>query len=205
MQEIKAGTTQVPNLLKLDFDYGTTHDNGNLLSQTILRTTNLGAQTWTQNYGYTDGLNRLNSTVESGAGSWSLGWGYDPWANGWVSSFATMTPSTFTPQLPTNFNVSNQLQMQGAAYDGAGNHGDRELRDAVRRREPDDVELDGARTQGMPTMEMANAFRNRTIPGPRRLFTMRRGDLRRSIRRRRRQRHARDASLRWISLAAPVW
>ncbi|WP_212577890.1 hypothetical protein, partial [Vibrio parahaemolyticus] len=54
------------NLLKLNYDYGTTANNGNVLSQTITVPT-VGANngfTAVQSYSY-DSLNRLKSAVEN--------------------------------------------------------------------------------------------------------------------------------------------
>ena len=75
---IQAGT-----LLALGYSYGTTQNNGNVLSQTITR----GSQTWTQAYSYTDGLNRLTGASESGSGSWSQTYGYDNFGNRWLSGY----------------------------------------------------------------------------------------------------------------------
>ena len=59
--------------MTLTYGYSGSNDNGNVLSQAIAR----GAQTWTQTYGYTDGLNRLTSANESGPGvAWGNGVGY---------------------------------------------------------------------------------------------------------------------------------
>ena len=63
--------------LNLGYFYPGANNNGNPLSQTIQRP---GAS-WTQNYAY-DGVNRLQSANESGAGSWALSYGYDGWGTG---------------------------------------------------------------------------------------------------------------------------
>jgi hypothetical protein len=65
--EIAFGTTQTAtNLLKLDYSYGTTANNGNVQSQTIAVPT-VGTNTGfiaTQNYNY-DSLNRLKDATEN--------------------------------------------------------------------------------------------------------------------------------------------
>ena len=86
---------QAANLLTLGYNYGSTNNNGNVLSQTITR----GSQVWTQNYGYSDGLNRLTSAQESGAGAWSQVYDYDPFANRWLDTSSSGVPlSPFTPR-----------------------------------------------------------------------------------------------------------
>jgi hypothetical protein len=65
LTEIGLGTTQGGvDRLKLNFDYGTTSNNGNLLTQT---TTVPGSPSLSivQSYGYNDGLNRLTSVQET--------------------------------------------------------------------------------------------------------------------------------------------
>lgn len=117
--QIQAGTPLQPgSLLALGYDYGTANNNGNVLSQTITR----GTQTWTQSYGYTDGLNRLTSAQESGAGIWSQIYDYDPWANRWLDPASSGLPvDPFTPQFPSNFDPYNRLILQGSSYDPNGN------------------------------------------------------------------------------------
>jgi hypothetical protein len=46
---------QAGSLLTLGLNYGTTQNNGNLLTQTIARP----GKNWTQTYSYSDGKNRL--------------------------------------------------------------------------------------------------------------------------------------------------
>ncbi len=113
---------QVGSLMTLGFNYGTTNNNGNLLSQTITR----GSQTWTQTYGY-DTLNRIacatetpNSTgvtcnptsVSSSGANWYRVFGADPWANEFVTSNSnsTLALNSFTPTAPTDFDSTNHLQ-----------------------------------------------------------------------------------------------
>jgi YD repeat-containing protein len=82
---------QASGLLTLGYDYGTTQNNGNLQSQTITR----GSQTWNQTYaGCYDGANRLTCASESGAGSWSQGYGYDNFGNRWLSGSSGLPSPT---------------------------------------------------------------------------------------------------------------
>jgi RHS repeat-associated protein len=111
---------QLGALMRLGFAYGTTQNNGNVQTQTITR----GAQTWTQTYGYTDGVNRLTSASETGAGSWSQTYGYDGRGNRWVSA-SQLLPS-LTNEVPTGsswYLASNQISSPSGAwtYDAAGN------------------------------------------------------------------------------------
>ena len=87
--QIALGVTQnATNLLKLNFDYGTMQNNGNVLSQTIFvpsetrnNQTN-AAFSATQNYNY-DALNRLKDAAETIAGSqtWKQTFTYDRYGN----------------------------------------------------------------------------------------------------------------------------
>jgi RHS repeat-associated protein len=95
-------------------DYGSTDNNGNVLSQQI---TGLGLDR-TQTYQY-DGLNRLIGSGESAV--WSRSFAYDERGNGWVSSWSGMSPSSFTPVGSSWFNAQNRLVGGGANYDNAGN------------------------------------------------------------------------------------
>jgi len=64
-------------------DYGSSQNNGNLLSQTVDATGAGGARvTGTQIY---DALNRLSSRSEAGVGAVSQSYGYDSVGNRWVS------------------------------------------------------------------------------------------------------------------------
>ena len=52
-------------LLTVGYSYGTTGNNGNVQTQTITRLNDAGGQqTWTQSYGYSDGVNRLTCANE---------------------------------------------------------------------------------------------------------------------------------------------
>ena len=107
-------------------DYGSTGNNGNLLTQTIAGS-GLG-QAVIQSYGY-EGLNRLASARENlgtatGTEVWSRGFGYDAYANGWVSSASTSLPTgSFAPTSSTWFNSTNRLVNSAlpVGYDLSGN------------------------------------------------------------------------------------
>ncbi|MFV0388400.1 MAG: hypothetical protein ACK5NT_06570, partial [Pyrinomonadaceae bacterium] len=69
--QIALGTTHNgKNLLKLNFGYGTTYNNGNVLSQTITTPAGGGAPAFTavQTYTY-DSLNRIQDATETVGGS----------------------------------------------------------------------------------------------------------------------------------------
>jgi RHS repeat-associated protein len=66
------------SVLKLDYDYGTTSDNGNVLTQTI----SIGLTVMSQSYFY-DALNRLSSATETfnSALQWQQNFDYDRFGN----------------------------------------------------------------------------------------------------------------------------
>lgn len=126
-----AGNT---NLLKLDYGYGTTQNNGNVVSQTISVPT-VGASTGfvaTQTYTY-DPLNRLKDAVEnvvphggSSSQSWKQTFTYDRYGNrrfDFTSSNTTVPASSCTEAIcnPTISTSTNRLTSSGYTYDGAGN------------------------------------------------------------------------------------
>jgi len=77
-----------------------------------------GAASLTETYQYNDPANRLSAASESGSGC-SQTYGYDAFGNRTVGG---CTPSTFTPAAESGYNASsNQLTIQGATYDAAGN------------------------------------------------------------------------------------
>ena len=132
--QIGLGTTQAsgdtlaatgPNasgLLLLDYSYGTTSNNGNVLSQQIRVGTSLHQ---TQAYTY-DALNRLKTARESGGSgtTWSQTYTYDLYGNRAVTgadSYLPMTDQTLTPRALTSFNTSSNRLNGLVAYDGAGN------------------------------------------------------------------------------------
>lgn len=107
--------TSNSNRLLLEFGYGSTNNNGNVLSQNI----RIGATTLSQTYTYEDPLNRLTTATESG--SCSQTYGYDRFGNRWLSAGANCgnTPA-LTPQAQTAFDAAtNRLALSG--YDFVGN------------------------------------------------------------------------------------
>jgi len=102
------------DVLNLSFNYGTTNNNGNLLSQTIMRP----GSSWTEGYSYNDGMNRLTSAVEGSA--WSQTYLYDGYGNRAVSSTSTIPNPYATATAITQF-ASNRWLGTGAAYDNNGN------------------------------------------------------------------------------------
>jgi hypothetical protein len=83
--QVSLGTTQgSAGLLKLDYSYGTTQNNGNIQSQTITAP-NSGSNsgfTATQSYTY-DSLNRIHDAAEtiSNAQTWKQSFTYDRYGN----------------------------------------------------------------------------------------------------------------------------
>lgn len=111
--QIGLGISDVDSsLLRLDYDFGTTTNNGNVLSQSII----IGATTFSQTYTY-DHVNRLKTATE--AGVWSQTYSYDQFGNRAVT--AGYVPDTLlTPQTLSAFNATtNRLIASG--YDSSGN------------------------------------------------------------------------------------
>ncbi len=111
-------------LLKLDYSYGTTDNNGNVLSQTITVPT-VGANTGfvaTQNYTY-DSLNRLTQATETiiGNQSWKQTFGYDRFGN--RNSLAEYEGNTLVnDQTPAIDAANNRFTTAcGFTYDLSGN------------------------------------------------------------------------------------
>ena len=117
--------SQAGSLLTLSYFYcasqasSCTSNNGNVQTQTIKR----GSQTWTQNYSYTDGMNRLNQAVETGPGTgWTEAYTFDNVGNRWVTN-----PVESTNEIPQAkswyWNASSLTNNRVIAwsYDNAGN------------------------------------------------------------------------------------
>ncbi len=111
-------------LLNLSYDYGTTNNNGNVLSQTITVPTfgiNAGF-TAVQNYAY-DSLNRLTQATEtiSGNQSWKQTFGYDRFGNRTaLQEFeGTTQTNNQTPQIDATNNRFTTAS--GFVYDLSGN------------------------------------------------------------------------------------
>ena len=98
-------------------DYGTTQNNGNLLTQTV-NATGVGGVSVTANInpaGY-DAMNRLLTSGEGG--SFGQSYGYDSVGNRWVASGLNLSP--FTPLTANWFDgATNRLTSVG--YDSPGN------------------------------------------------------------------------------------
>ena len=101
---------------------GATTNNGNVMGATVYKTdwTNTVYVNSTQTFGY-DLVNRLTASGETGSMSWTRNYGYDAWANGWVTTNSGLTLNSFTPVGSSNFDANNRLLIQGSTYNAAGN------------------------------------------------------------------------------------
>ncbi len=105
--QIKLGTSGSPtSVISLGYTYGTTNNNGNVLTHTY----GGGGLSYTQNFGY-DALNRLTTSNENGT-NWSQTNGYDRYGNRWID-LGSGNQSLY-------FNTSNN-RITGWSYDAAGN------------------------------------------------------------------------------------
>jgi RHS repeat-associated protein len=115
------------NLLKLNFDYGSVDNNGNVKSQAITTPTvgNVAGFTATQNYTY-DSLNRLKSAVEAipNETGWKQTFIYDRYGN---RTFDTTNNNTTTLANGCPINICNPTanpqdnKLVGTNYDNVGN------------------------------------------------------------------------------------
>ncbi len=122
-----ASGTQRADKLSLAFDYGTTSNNGNVLSQTIGREGLSG--TLTQRYRY-DGANRLGLASEGGTAptsdscptdaAWRRDYTYDAYDNRAVTGTRGHTLPTGTPTATSAFSTTTN-RIAAGSYDGAGN------------------------------------------------------------------------------------
>jgi RHS repeat-associated protein len=125
---VQNGTDQ----LKLNYDYGTTANNGNVLTQTITVPT-VGSNNGfvaVQNYSY-DPLNRLKDATEdvtpnggTASQSWKQTFSFDRYGNRRFDEANTTMPSSFANQALTDPSVNtanNRLNSTGWTYDTAGN------------------------------------------------------------------------------------
>lgn len=126
---VRLGTTHDgTELMKLNYGYGTTDNNGDIHTQTITVPTS-GVSTGftaTQTYGYDD-LDRLNSAVEVSGGqtSWRQTFNYDQFGNREV---VTAGQSATTPEIvgdnPVASTANNRITPRAGElyqYDDAGN------------------------------------------------------------------------------------
>jgi|GEM_PF-1768093 len=125
---IALGTTQgATDLMKLEYNYGTTNNNGNIHSQTITTPAagSSAAFTAVQNYGY-DNLNRLTSAVETSnsQASWQQTFTYDQWGNRQVVTTGGATTTALIGDNPVTSPANNRIVPQSGEfyqYDAAGN------------------------------------------------------------------------------------
>ena len=127
--QIGLGTSGTDSsILKLDYGYGTTTNNGNVTSQTITAP----GLTLTQCYGY-DWLNRLSTADEhtgttcAGTQQWKQTYDCDRFGNRAVRNTSYIPSPSLTPQSAnsTDFSAfnqsSNRIQVSGFGYDASGN------------------------------------------------------------------------------------
>src|ERR1043165_9356877 len=115
------------SVLQLDYDYGTTNNNGTLQSQTIIVPTvgDVTGFTATQTYTY-DALNRLASRAETNGNTQQHNYDYDRYGNRTLISGTTL-PAALTaannPTIDTNNNRIDaaEIGQTNIIYDDAGN------------------------------------------------------------------------------------
>jgi RHS repeat-associated protein len=114
---IGLGTTGTStSLLGLDYDYGATNNNGNLLTQTI----NAPGLSATQGYTY-DHLNRLLTAQESVGGvRWAQTFGYDQFGNR-ISLINTGVDAPSLPPPQAHPVTASTNRFTNFTYDAAGN------------------------------------------------------------------------------------
>jgi RHS repeat-associated protein len=121
--QIGLGTTSTTSgTLQLDYGYGTTTNNGNLMSQLItIQVPGQNSLTYSQSYSY-DQVNRLLSASEGA--NWNQQYGYDVYGNRWVQPSSTYIPNpSLTPQSLSAFSAANNrlTTALGFNYDAVGN------------------------------------------------------------------------------------
>ncbi|MFV0387896.1 MAG: RHS repeat domain-containing protein [Pyrinomonadaceae bacterium] len=124
---IALGTSaNATNLLKLDFNYGTTNNNGNVLSQTITTPAGGGSAGFTavQTYSY-DSLNRIQDATETvgGAQTWRQTFSFDRYGNrNFAAGTTTIAGCPNNICNPTVDPANNKFSSgQGYSYDLSGN------------------------------------------------------------------------------------
>jgi RHS repeat-associated protein len=111
------------NLLDLDYSYGTTENNGNVMSHSI--TVPGLTHSFLQAYSY-DSLNRIANAIETNNSTqtWKQTFTYDRYGNRRFDEANTTMPTSFTNQALTNPTIStsnNRLISTGWEYDPSGN------------------------------------------------------------------------------------
>jgi RHS repeat-associated protein len=117
--EIGLGTSATDSSkLLLGYSYGTTINNGNVLSQTI----SAPGLNLTQSYTY-DQLNRLKSFQETGGANqtWSQVYSYDQYGNRTIDNGLTTDDGLFRAESPATDPNNNRISAAGYVYDDAGN------------------------------------------------------------------------------------
>jgi len=105
---IKLGTSGSPtSVVSLAYSYGTTNNNGNVLSHTY----GGGGLSYTQAFGY-DSVNRLTTANENSGSNWSQTNAYDRYGNRWIDLGGGNQSLYFSTS--TN-------RINGLSYDAAGN------------------------------------------------------------------------------------
>lgn len=116
-------------LWKVNYNYGTTANNGNILSQTITAPNAASGQpavVLMQNYSY-DSLNRLEQAAEMGAANWKQTFKYDRFGNRRFNTDVAGNNTTIDGCLqnicnPLISSANNRFDVnQGYDYDSAGN------------------------------------------------------------------------------------
>jgi RHS repeat-associated protein len=124
LQPTQLAATGAHASLTLGWTYGSeSYNNGNIQTAAIT-----GAVSTSQAFTY-DSLNRLSGASEGPSpattGNWTRNYGYDAFGNGWVTTWTVngnpVAPDPTTPTAQSNFNSQNQLIVDGAAYNAAGN------------------------------------------------------------------------------------
>ncbi len=118
--QLQPTQVQAGSALTLTWGYGSNStNNGNILSASIATVPPTGPPlNASQSFGY-DRVNRL--TAASEGGTWTRNYGYDEWGNGWVALNSILPLDPTTPTASSNFDANNRLNIDGAAYNAAGN------------------------------------------------------------------------------------
>ncbi|HKV38805.1 MAG TPA: RHS repeat-associated core domain-containing protein, partial [Blastocatellia bacterium] len=113
------------SVFRLDYGFGTTANNGNVLSEAITIGDGGSSPTvFNQTFSY-DSLNRLATAGETQGSSttnWSRTYNYDRFGNMWVTNFQGVALSPLTPQAQGAYSANtNQFTAVPNSYDASGN------------------------------------------------------------------------------------